>query len=189
MKKRVNRLFPMCLGAIGLFSIQANAQPFVIESTAFPDQGDLPTKYTCIGSSVSAPLNWSHAPRGTKSFVLILTDLDAPYGMHRNNTRAFYHWGLFNIPAKLDNLPENADDHLPDSISVAMNDAVNRDYNPPCPSEGEHRYVFSLYALDKTYRDDAIESAEQLQRWLEDPKSPEYKHVLGRAKITAISGF
>jgi|GEM_PF-2157052 len=175
--------------ALGFYSNHTHAQPFMIESPAFADQGTLPIKYTCVGSSVSPPLQWSNTPRGTKSFVLILTDLDAPYGMNRTNTRKFYHWGIFNIPAKLQSLPENADDHLPEAISEAMNDAVNKNYNPPCPPEGTHRYVFSLYALDKTYKDEAIESAERLQQWLEDAHSPEYRHVLGKAKITTITSF
>ena len=189
MQQPLNWLAPLCLGALGCLAQPADAQPFIIESPAFVDQGNLPTRYTCIGSSISPPLSWSNAPRGTKSLALILTDLDAPYGMNRTNTRTFYHWGIFNIPARIQSLPENADDHLPDAIAEAMNDAVNKNYNPPCPPEGTHRYVFSLYALDKSYREEAIESAEQLQKSLEDPRSPEYRHVLGKAKITALTRF
>ena len=52
--------------------------PLVLTSSAFTHQGSIPQQYTCQGRDVSPPLAWSGAPEGTKGFVLIVDDPDAP---------------------------------------------------------------------------------------------------------------
>jgi Raf kinase inhibitor-like YbhB/YbcL family protein len=100
----------------------------------------------CAGGNESPQLSWTNAPRGTRSFAIILFDYDA----------SFVHWAIYNIPASRTNLPQNAgiaksgygqqvfDDFVAEGlVSVA-------DYNGPCPPpQGfAHRYVFTIYALD-----------------------------------------
>lgn len=52
--------------------------PLTLQSSAFPNHGAIPRRYTCDGEEFSPPLAWSGVPEGTKSFVLIVDDPDAP---------------------------------------------------------------------------------------------------------------
>ena len=49
-----------------------------LKSSAFDNGAEIPLRYTCSGDDVSVPLNWEDAPEGTRSFVLIVDDPDAP---------------------------------------------------------------------------------------------------------------
>ena len=55
----------------------------------------------CDGEDVSPPLQWSDPPQGAQSLALIMDDPGAPVG-------TWDHWLLFNLPADLRNLPEQA---------------------------------------------------------------------------------
>jgi Raf kinase inhibitor-like YbhB/YbcL family protein len=65
---------------------------FTVKSPVFAEGSAIPTRYTCDGDNVSPALSWSGQPVGTKSFVLIMDDPDAPSG-------TFTHWVLFDVPA------------------------------------------------------------------------------------------
>ena len=115
-----------------------------IQSTAFESKDLIPTVYTCKGTNVSPPLSWSGIPMGTKSFVLICDDTDAPVG-------TWVHWVIYNIPGDKQELPEaiSADETLPDGTLQGTNDFRRIGYGGPCPPLGPaHRYFFTLYALD-----------------------------------------
>src|SRR4029078_5821702 len=75
---------------------------FTISSGAFTEGGNIPSKYTCdAGQTNPSPaLAWKDAPAGTKSFVLIMDDPDAPM------RGGFTHWVLADIPASTKGLPE-----------------------------------------------------------------------------------
>ena len=114
-----------------------------ITSTAFEHEGMIPVKYSCKGEDVSPPLKWEGAPEGTKSFVLINDDPDAPIGV-------WDHWILFNIPSSVTELPEAvpARPELADGSRHGRNSWGRYDYGGPCPPRGIHRYFFKLYAID-----------------------------------------
>jgi hypothetical protein len=117
----------------------------ILSSQAFYDGGEIPIKYTCQGQNISPPLAWGQSPSGTRSFVLIIEDLDAPIG-------AFTHWVLFNIPSDTIELPEaiTAQAQLNSGALQGKNDFGEIGYGVPCPPSGRpHRYQFSLYALDQ----------------------------------------
>jgi hypothetical protein len=111
---------------------------FQLSSAAFGEGDTIPVRHTCEGDDTSTPLTWSGAPDGTRSFVLIMDDPDAPRG-------TFTHWVLADLPASLDNLPEGAFQGVP-----CANDFGRTGYGGPCPPRGHgpHRYYFRLYALD-----------------------------------------
>src|SRR5215469_5256194 len=75
------------------------AEHMNIESSSFAQGQPIPQKYTCDGGDVSPQLQWSKAPRETKSFALIADDPDAPAG-------TWVHWVIYNIPANTNALPE-----------------------------------------------------------------------------------
>src|SRR4051794_26816470 len=49
-----------------------------VTSPAFNSGGMIPIKYTQDGENVSPPIEWSGAPGGTREFVLVVQDPDAP---------------------------------------------------------------------------------------------------------------
>lgn len=146
---------------------------FQVISSAFEDGGAIPAVYSCDGQDRSPALSWHDVPAGTQSFVLIVDDPDAPGGR-------FTHWVLFDIPADVRSLTENES-----ATGIqGINDFQTAGYNGPCPPPGgsEHRYLFTLYALD-------IPSIELSQRATRrEVESALQGHVLGQAQISGRYG-
>lgn len=109
-----------------------------LTSTAFANNGLIPTLYTCEGKSVNPPLSISGVPAAAESLVLIMEDPDAPVGI-------WDHWILFNIDPDTTFIPEGA---VPPPGLAGMGTAGTMDYVGPCPPAGMHRYLFTIYALD-----------------------------------------
>jgi hypothetical protein len=109
-------------------------------STAFAEGKAIPGKYTCAGQDVSPGFSWDGVPNGTKSFAIIMDDPDAPMGV-------WVHWVIYNIPDTIRVLKEN---FTTQKVNAAdgLNDWESKGYKGPCPPDGQHRYVFKLYALD-----------------------------------------
>ncbi len=113
--------------------------PFALTSPAFADGAPIPAAYSCAGENVSPPLAWHDAPDGSKSFVLIVEDPDAPAG-------TFRHWGVYDIPANANSLPRGAGR----TLASVHNDFGRIGYDGPCPPPGRvHHYRFRLAALDR----------------------------------------
>lgn len=115
-------------------------ESFVLTSSAFENDASMPSFYTCDGHDVSPPLAWQHAPAGTKSFVLIFHDPDALGG-------DWIHWIVYDIPPQIVKFEEHT---VVASIGAktGLNSWDNDTYGGPCPPLKEHRYIFTLYALD-----------------------------------------
>lgn len=116
-----------------------------LTSPAFQSNQSIPNKYTCDGANISVPLQWSGAPQGTQSFVIICEDPDVPH--HIRADGMYDHWVLFNIPAGVSSLSENLQS-LPVGTLQGMNTSQKLGYTGPCPPDKEHRYFFKLFALD-----------------------------------------
>ena len=118
-----------------------------LTSSAFPHQGEIPSRYTCDGDDISPPLFWSGVPAGAKSLVLIVDDPDAPDPKAPRMT--WVHWLLYNIPPTVTELPEHiAPKNLSKGTLEGVNDWKRTGYGGPCPPIGRHRYFHKLYALD-----------------------------------------
>lgn len=104
------------------------------------DGSILPMRYTGDGSGVSPELSWQDVPKNAKSLVLICEDPDAPSGM-------FTHWIVYNLPVNVTGLAEGVKD-LPTGAKLGLNTMHEKNYCPPAPPSGVHRYYFRLYALD-----------------------------------------
>jgi Raf kinase inhibitor-like YbhB/YbcL family protein len=118
---------------------------FTLISSSFGEGEIIPLQYTCEGADVSPPLHWSVPPAGTRSYVIIVDDPDAPVG-------TWVHWVIYNLPLDLRGLSEGVptDEKVLDGASQGMNDFKRLGYGGPCPPPGKpHRYFFKLYALDK----------------------------------------
>jgi Raf kinase inhibitor-like YbhB/YbcL family protein len=108
-----------------------------ITSSAFEDNGVMPSEYTCDDSDISPPLNITAVPQEAKSLAIIMDDPDAPMG-------TFTHWVVWNIS------PQKTQFAKGEKISFPQGKTSfgNRSYGGPCPPGGTHRYFFKLYALD-----------------------------------------
>ena len=96
------------------------------------------------GDNLSPDLTWRDAPSGTKSYVLILHDPDAP------TPAGFTHWCAFNIPAAIQSLATGASSEgMPQGTVQARNSYGTNDYGGACPPPGDpaHAYHLTLYAL------------------------------------------
>jgi Raf kinase inhibitor-like YbhB/YbcL family protein len=89
---------------------------------------------------VSPDLWWENVPAKTKTFALICEDPDAPMG-------TWIHWVFFNLPARVHALEEDASIVVLGGIE-GENSWGKNVYGGPCPPDKEHRYFFTLYALD-----------------------------------------
>ena len=124
------------------------AMPFSLQSSAFGQNGEIPSQYTCEGDDLSPPLRWTDPPEGTVTYVLIVDDPDAPDPQAPKMT--WVHWVLYNIPASVRELPEGVvPEDLPEGTQEGLNDYHRTVYGGPCPPIGRHRYFFKLYALSE----------------------------------------
>ncbi|PIS03177.1 MAG: YbhB/YbcL family Raf kinase inhibitor-like protein [Chlamydiae bacterium CG10_big_fil_rev_8_21_14_0_10_42_34] len=112
-------------------------------SSAFSDQGIIPSIYTCEGEKINPPLEFMDVPSEAKSLTLIMDDPDVPKTLRADGM--FDHWVVFNIPPTTCKIEQNK---KPPGIEGKNTAGENR-YYPPCPPDREHRYFFKLYALDK----------------------------------------
>lgn len=109
-----------------------------LTSDAFQDGQPIPVQFTCDGTDQTPTLRWSDPPQGTKSFVLVIDDPDAPSG-------TFRHWGVYDIPASARSI--GGGQRIGSDVT---NDFGKSGYNGPCPPKGHgpHHYHFKLFALD-----------------------------------------
>ena len=110
-----------------------------LRSSAFPEGGTIPARYTCSGEGVSPELGWSHVPPRARELTLVVEDPDAG---------RFIHWTLIRLSPRSFGVGV---DEVPAGAAETKNSAGKRGWTPPCPPKGDdaHHYTFSLYALDK----------------------------------------
>ena len=134
---------------------------FTLKTSSFDPKKPLPNEHVyngfgCEGDNVSPALEWSGAPKGTKSFAVTVYDPDAPTGS------GWWHWTVANIPAGETSLSEGASEKkkLPKGAVEGRTDFGKAGYGGACPPPGDkpHRYVFTVYAL-KTDKLDVNEEA------------------------------
>lgn len=108
-----------------------------ITSSAFTNGGRIPVEYTCDGKNSNPPLTIAGVPGEAKSLVLIMDDVDAPGGV-------FDHWLIWNIT------PGAARIESGQAVGMAGKNSFGKvGYGGPCPGQGEHRYYFRVFALDR----------------------------------------
>ncbi len=139
-----------------------------LTSTAFPAHGAIPRQYTGEGPDVSPPLKWSDPPAGTKEFVLICDDPDAP------TPKPWVHWVAYKIPADWRELPQGASG----GFVEGRNDFGRRGYGGPMPpvGHGVHHYHFKLYAVDTELPNKPGLTKEEVLSLIEG-------HVLAQAEL------
>ncbi len=162
------------------------AADFTLTSPTVQNRGTLPESHIlngfgCAGGNLSPALHWTDPPAGTKGFALTVYDPDAPTGS------GWWHWVVFNIPAAVNRLPEGAGSkggHLPDGAVQSRTDFGAPGYGGACPPEGHgnHRYIFTVHALDVEKLDLPPESSAAMVGFMVNA------HTLGKASFTAVYG-
>ena len=112
------------------------ARAFKLISPDFQDNGLLPErsaydKAGCHGQNVAPTLLWDNVPAETRSFALLMNDIDAPVA------GGFHHWVVYNIPAKVRKLEGN----------TPFEQGTDQ-YEHPCllwPLSSSHRSAASLH--------------------------------------------
>lgn len=143
-------------------------------SSAFSDGSAIPRRFTCDGENVSPPLAWSDVPAGTRSFVLLCDDPDAPTGI-------WHHWAAYDIPAAATSFAEGEAARAPE-FEQAINDFHETGYGGPCPPPGHgiHHYQFRLLAL----------SIDRLpvrdQPTCRDVEHEARRHIVGEAMLIGV---
>lgn len=170
---------------LGLFLFFQSSFALNLVSDAFTNTSFIPEKYTCTDLGVNPQLSWSDVPSGTKSFVLIVDDPDAPTKVFdvktQKQTVSFWtHWVLYNIPPEVTSIPENATISAP--IKVGVNSWAKREYGPPCPPFGTHRYYFTLYALDTVF-DNLNDQDNVTKQFFQQAMQ---KHLIGKAELIGL---
>lgn len=119
----------------------------------------IPSRFTCDGTNRRPAFQWSGAPRGTKSFALIVDDPDAvPVTGH-----IFTHFAMIDIPKDVDHLcVKNSGNGLTRGNGITRGDRIcdpgiplkngfgTFGWGGPCPpaTNGPHHYRFIVYALN-----------------------------------------
>ncbi|MFD0387615.1 YbhB/YbcL family Raf kinase inhibitor-like protein [Tistrella bauzanensis] len=119
---------------------------------------------------------WTDPPAGTRGFMLVMEDPDAPSG-------TFVHWVLHGIDGSRRDLPEGVG---PDQRDLAAGQGVNGfgnlHYDGPQPPRGHgpHHYHIRLLALDV----DRLDIAEQAT--LDEIRVAARPHALGTAELIGV---
>ena len=136
-----------------------------VTSSAFENEGNIPSEFSCDGQDISPPLDITGVPKEAKTLVLIMDDPDAPMG-------TFTHWTVWNIPSNKTQFSKNEKIDFPQGITSFGKTG----YGGPCPPSGTHRYFFKIYALDTKLDLSDGSSLKQLQSTMSG-------HVLAEATL------
>jgi Raf kinase inhibitor-like YbhB/YbcL family protein len=122
-------------------------QIMTLTTSAWPDGGTIPMKFTQAGHDVSPALTWTNAPDTAASFVLIVHDINAPIG---NGMDDVLQWLVWNIPAASRELAEGVPQGAELGDGTRQISVTGPNYRgPAAPATGPvHHYVFELFALD-----------------------------------------
>ena len=167
-------IFICVLFVAGVF-FAADSFCLELKSSAFEDGEIIPTLYTAKGEDISPALSWSDVPGGTRSFVLIMDDPDAP-------VKSWVHWIVYNIPPDMRGFEENVPKKkvLDNGIKQGTNSWRMVSYGGPCPPPGKtHRYIFKLYAVNIQVDLPAGASRKEVSSAIEG-------HILEKAELTGL---
>ena len=116
--------------------------PITISSPNFRANGTIPVRFTCDGENISPKLIFLNVPERTRSLALTVEDPDVPISIRTDGM--WNHWVVWNMPPTTVEINEG---DVPPGI-VGVNTRGNTAYGGPCPPDREHRYIFTLYAVD-----------------------------------------
>jgi len=100
----------------------------------------VPTRYTCDGSNVSLPVQWSHIPPSTAEVALFVVAFEPING------KFLLIWAITGLSPKLHYLSAG---ELPSGVTVGRNSFGKKGYSL-CPERGRREaYVVKIIALPR----------------------------------------
>ena len=150
---------------------------FTVTSADFADGDELAKSATasafegqCTGDNLNPALAWANVPEGTVTLAIAMTDESA---------NGWVHWLHANIPADVPGVAAGASADL--AGVTGRDQAMGQPaYFGPCPPGPNHRYVFTVYALDTELALEESFSFSDLVVAIKD-------HVLGKTQITGMA--
>ena len=143
-----NVVTEMPASKIAIELVEAKSTDAISVKAAFEKDGPIPAQYVADGDNASPAIEWSDAPQGTKSFVLIADDPDAA------KPKPFTHWLAYDIPASTmklrEGIPGSPVLQDPKGMKQGANSMGSIGYTGPKPLVGDpaHHYHFQIFALD-----------------------------------------
>lgn len=136
-------------------------------SPEFEDGEEMPEKVGYMEENVNPELEFESIPEEAESLVLIMDDPDAlePAG------KIWDHWIVYGIKPSLTEVKSGESPG-----TEGMTDFREVGYNGPNPPDGEHTYVFKLYALDQKLGLEKGMNKEQVEDAMEG-------HILEKAEL------
>ena len=112
-----------------------------LKSSSVDANGRLSIDCTCDGKSQSPAIAWNNPPAGTKFLAVSL--------WHEAPDQEKSYWLLYNIPASVSSIPQNAAATSSAAKGVTgINDRKQRSYDPMCSrGPGLKTYHITVYAL------------------------------------------
>ena len=156
------RTLNLALSAAMIAAMPSTQTPsyFTLSSTSITDGARIPLRFAaddqkrpcrpgsteicpCPGQNMSPQLAWTNAPEGTKSFAILMYDVDGQAGA------GVSHWVAYNIAPTVHELAEG-DGTVGKSVTGGSGTRGNPNYLGPCPprGDGQHHYLITVMALD-----------------------------------------
>lgn len=129
-----------------------------ITSPHFADNKMIPSRFTCDGDNINPELRIEDSPAEARELVLIVDDPDSI-------AHLWTHWTVWGIDPSTKVINDNA---LPEGAIEGKTSFESIGYGGPCPSDGEHRYFFKLYALSEKLSLDRGAGIEKLEQEMAD---------------------
>lgn len=167
----------VCFSITLFLTGEVSVMALELKCDSFKANEEIPLKHSYSDENLSPSLSWSDVPPGTRSFVLICDDPDAP-------VKTWVHWVVFNIPKDTRKLKEGIppQEILDDGAIQGTNDFGEIGYGGPAPPPGApHRYIFKLYALDITLNLKPRATKSNVLKAMEG-------HILAEAKLIGRFG-
>ena len=139
-------------------------------SPEFDDGDDLPEKAGYMAENENPELVVKEVPENAASLILIMDDPDAlePAG------KIWVHWVMYDIDPSVSKIGSGESPG-----TEGMTDFRETGYNGPNPPDGEHEYVFKLYALDEMLGLEEGKNKEEIEEAMEG-------HVIEKAELKGL---
>lgn len=147
-----------------------------VTTPAFKDGDDIPWAHTQWKTNTFPGLQWSGAPRGVKSYAVIMQDPDL-----KVRGGAVLHWTLFNIPPSVTRLPPGMT-APPEGSAYGPNykGAAQAYLGPRTPANRKDHYHFAVFALDVTVPPEAGSDFAVLTKAMDG-------HVLASGEVVGLA--
>jgi Raf kinase inhibitor-like YbhB/YbcL family protein len=148
------------VATIAAMPTMQKASYFTLSSTSIRDGARIPVRFAaddqkrpcrpgsteicpCPGQNVSPQLAWTNAPEGTRSFAILMYDVDGQSGA------GVSHWVAYNIAPTVHALAEG-EGTAGRNFTGGSGTRGNANYLGPCPprGDGQHHYLITVLALD-----------------------------------------